>query len=401
MIPGTKAGQDGVSGLNRWYPGVGLRPAPDVGRSARPLAGQNEPRGTLHNIQALRFLAATMVVGYHFNLYFGQVVEAWAMPLIGQLGHAGVDLFFVVSGAIMWYTTQDLRGRRDSAAFLYRRAVRIFPVYWFFLLAQTLVVLATNPGNLAWVNYLKAVTLVPAAHYFLPVAWTLTYELIFYILFALLILLPRKQAAGMVLAMAGLAVMLAALGLDRAVHRHVSLVFFLEFFGGCAAAALALNHPGRFARLSLVLGLMAFAVAAGWQHQTGSVIAHPEWFRVATFGTASVLLVHGAIGLERSVTAPPALARAGEWSYTMYLLHAVLITGLLGLELPTFYGLSMVSQGAILVASTVATILLSALFAERVELPLYRSLRGLAWPRLAPGTRSGSVAVPSPVRQGA
>ncbi|MDQ4059683.1 MAG: acyltransferase [Pseudomonadota bacterium] len=342
-----------------------------------------------------------MVVGYHLNLYFGKVVDAWSMPLIGQLGHAGVDLFFVVSGAIMWYTTQGLRGPRDSAAFLYRRAVRIFPVYWFFLLAQTLVVLATNPGNLKWVNYLKAITLVPAAHYFLPVAWTLTYELIFYILFALLILLPRKKAAGIVLAMAGLAVLLAALGLDRAVHRHVSLVFFLEFFGGCAAAALALNHPGRFARLSLVLGLTAFAVAAGWQHQTGSVIAHPEWFRVATFGTASVLLVHGAIGLERSVTAPPALVRAGEWSYTMYLLHAVLITGLLGLDLPTIYGLSAVSQGAFLVASTVATVLFPALFAERVELPLYRSLRGLAWPRPAPGARPGSVAVPSPVRQGA
>ena len=363
----------------------GWLPAPGAAKSLDPIHGPDRRCSTLHNIQALRFFAAVIVVAYHFNGVLSHIVKGWDFPILDYVGYIGVDLFFVISGAIMWHTTKWLYGYRDSTGFLFRRFVRIFPVYWIFLALQTSVWLCLQPSNLKWVNFTKAITLVPASHYFIGVAWTLTYELIFYIVFALLILLPRKRAS-MIIAFAAAAIIgMTLMGLDRIVSRHVSLVFFLEFFGGCAAASLACRHPVYLARLAVVIGTAVAAFGVAWQYHTGKLIDHPEWLRVMFFGLASMLIVYGAIGLERSrrVTAPQPLARAGDWSYTIYLLHGVAMTAAnLGFEGQKLFSLPLALQGIVLLGAVSVVVLISAVFAEWIELPLYRYLKGITVPSL-------------------
>nr|MBA3812498.1 acyltransferase [Caulobacteraceae bacterium] len=91
----------------------------------------------LASIQYLRGLAALAVVGYHA----GQWREGGF-----EVGRAGVDVFFVISGVIIWRVTAG----RDvpPLAFLWRRLTRVAPLYWLLTLAVAAVA-AVWPGFLA------------------------------------------------------------------------------------------------------------------------------------------------------------------------------------------------------------------------------------------------------------
>src|SRR5262249_30751290 len=83
--------------------------------------------GRLESIQAIRFLASTMVVVYHSSL---KAADYHPISLPAHLGAIGVDIFFVISGFVMVYITAD---RAPSvSSFLVARIVRIVPLYWFF-----------------------------------------------------------------------------------------------------------------------------------------------------------------------------------------------------------------------------------------------------------------------------
>src|SRR5216684_2723383 len=119
------------------------RPAPARRGTAEPPAV--EGASTVVTIQYLRAIAASLVVCHH----------AFAPPALQSyyrhsFGEFGVDLFFVISGYIMWTTTA--RGQRGPASFWAARIVRIVPLYWVYttlFLAVALIMpqaLFTPPG---------------------------------------------------------------------------------------------------------------------------------------------------------------------------------------------------------------------------------------------------------------
>lgn len=90
-------------------------------------------------IQYLRAVAATGVVVHHF---IGPAYFDAGLKQPPSIGEAGVDLFFVISGFIMWTTT----GRRQIGPqeFMWHRILRIVPLYWLFTLAYFLITLASK-----------------------------------------------------------------------------------------------------------------------------------------------------------------------------------------------------------------------------------------------------------------
>ena len=69
------------------------------------------------------------------------------------LGAAGVDLFFVISGFVMVYSSESLFGRRDGPRkFFLRRLARIAPLYWAVTLAIILYIYAVH-GRVLWDIY--------------------------------------------------------------------------------------------------------------------------------------------------------------------------------------------------------------------------------------------------------
>jgi peptidoglycan/LPS O-acetylase OafA/YrhL len=154
----------------------------------------------IQNLQALRGVAVLLVLLRHVAVMeakYGR--HCHLLPDFVSAGTAGVDLFFVISGFIMVETS---RGRHQTPGafgdFLYRRATRIYPLYWIFSLA-VLCVWVVQPS---WVNSSAGSRVDLAASFLLlpqsllPLlgqGWTLTHEIYFYLGFAFSLLLPARR----------------------------------------------------------------------------------------------------------------------------------------------------------------------------------------------------------------
>jgi len=149
------------------------------------------------SIQYLRALAALMVVFYHtFSL------EIFCFPKISfaEYGKYGVNIFFVISGIIMAHI---LKFETNPIAFLKKRFKRIYPIYYevyflcmiLWLIFRGIFKLPIFPHG----SWLTNLTLLPfeltnnVGDMLLPVAWTLYYEIFFYLLiFISLIIFKNK-----------------------------------------------------------------------------------------------------------------------------------------------------------------------------------------------------------------
>lgn len=146
------------------------------------------------NLQLLRGIAAAMVVLFHAVSWFP--FDPAAPPLIQRIFHlwgkSGVDLFFVISGFVIMYSQS--RAQRPFGAFLRDRALRILPLYWL-LTAAFMALLLALPNSFTGQPPLTAERvllsfgmvnwLILREWPILFVGWSLEYEALFYLLFAL------------------------------------------------------------------------------------------------------------------------------------------------------------------------------------------------------------------------
>ncbi len=127
----------------------------------------------LYFLQLLRFIASLMVLFFHLDL-------------LGS-GYKGVDIFFVISGFVMYYTLFHV-ARPAAFKFIVNRFTKIFFLYWF----AVLVLFFIMPPNSAFFS-LKTILLFPGHTPVLGVSWSLSYELYFYFLIGIVVyLIPGK-----------------------------------------------------------------------------------------------------------------------------------------------------------------------------------------------------------------
>ena len=309
----------------------------------------------LINIQFLRFAAALAVVLYHASQHVAATGAdpGWLFRAGEAAGFAGVDVFFVISGFIMFYTTRRARGLADALDFCKRRLARIYSGYWPFFVFAAAVFAWARPEHFEaadlWTSFL--LWPMPLNLVLLDVSWTLSYELYFYALFTLAVLLPLRGRIGL------LAVAVVAIGcvnlwrhfvlqdfsperfyLHSFANHFLASPFLLEFFAGALLGAVAdrlrLGRPG----WALGLGVAGFALAGfvnavvydGGIEQGYHVVPRVLWF-----GIPSVLIVLGLVGLERSGWVAP--RRFSLWtggaSYAIYLSHTLFLVATMKLGL--------------------------------------------------------------------
>jgi exopolysaccharide production protein ExoZ len=297
--------------------------AGDERQSAGPASASQRALGTIENIQTLRALAALLVVFVHLDVF---------LRVLGvqPFGHGGVDLFFVISGFIMVYTT---RGRAITpAAFIVNRITRIAPIYWLITLAVYLVALlapfllqATSSDgselakSLLFIPFRKANGLVQPV---LFVGWTLNYELFFYALFALgLGLSARALGLWLVTGLLGTLVLFGLLTRpEDALGSFYTRPIILEFAFGMGLAALGTRWRcqtpgGRGGWLALAcLGLVGMALIP---------LALPDVSRVLTQGLPAAAVTAAAVILHQSGVSVSRrwLLVLGDASYSIYLTH--------------------------------------------------------------------------------
>ena len=89
------------------------------------------PRTQLDALTGARGLAAWFVVLYHIRLAASAALPAPFMSVLAK-GYLAVDLFFVLSGFVMWLTyaaTFREKGLAAAPDFLWRRLARIYPLH--------------------------------------------------------------------------------------------------------------------------------------------------------------------------------------------------------------------------------------------------------------------------------
>src|SRR5262249_46750691 len=143
------------------------------------------------SIQALRAIAALLVLWGHAINAVNLEVTADFPPLYGPFG---VDLFFVISGFVMVYSSERLFGEpRASIKFFARRLARVVPLYW--AATATLVwFVVPYASTKAVLGSLFFAPHIPSEAPLLFVGWILIFEMFFYTIFAIALLTKRRIA---------------------------------------------------------------------------------------------------------------------------------------------------------------------------------------------------------------
>ena len=145
-------------------------------------------KGRLDHIHGLRGLAALAVVFQHAAIMVQNGGHAYFRPLLDliNLGRFGVALFFMISGVIIPFS---FKGTRPIRNFLIARVFRLFPAYWLSIPLLALAGVAARGMHYDAVQILANTTML---QWFFGIPdvgfgyWTLRYEVLFYLLSALL-----------------------------------------------------------------------------------------------------------------------------------------------------------------------------------------------------------------------
>ncbi len=344
-----------------------------------------------HSIQALRAIAATMVVFYHAH----QEAEASSYPstfsaehyLFG-FGTAGVHIFFVISGFVMIYSAMPRDGYRIGD-FLAKRFIRIFPIYWLCVLFTMLVnAIIGRHIPISPEQYPEIFLLWPGfSPKIIAPAWTLSYEVYFYICFAAAMMLGRARGLIALAVFFGLAV--AARPFADTTSTLVDFLtngLLLEFLAGAGIGWLALN--GKLARVpGLLLIIVSVALFAA-----GIMYGYKRHAAVLMWGVPSIALIAGVVSYESRRAVPALVQRIGHFgdgSYVLYLMHKALQYAMVAA-----LALVSVRPNALLfsLVCAVVCLILGELAYRHVERPMLRRLRrALLSPKtpiLTPGEQS-------------
>ena len=298
---------------------------------AEPLvAGEPAKHRRLEMLDVLRFLAALMVVCFHwfFNgIDNGKVADVgftWIAP-IAVYGFFGVHLFFIISGFVI---SQSALGK-TAGQFVVSRGVRLFPAYWVAMIVTTVVVniWGNDALQVTFSQFLANLTMLPGLFGEAPidgVYWTLTIELTFYLLILLLLLLGMSRILDMVFpawAIGMVAVRLFAPGLLEYPYTGSYFPFF-------AAGAIIATIQRRGFSLYQVVGLLA-AMASAFVFVLRDIAPFNSVHAIELNPVVVVLLVTllfaavAASWIPRLASLRIPLSRPiSDLTYPIYLLHA-------------------------------------------------------------------------------
>jgi peptidoglycan/LPS O-acetylase OafA/YrhL len=328
----------------------------------------------LKSIQLLRGVAALAVMAYHLSLYAEQ---RYKVPFAGGIfakGYLGVDLFFIISGFIITYTAFPIRKRNPPlSSYIRKRLVRIYPTYWALLFAFYLVCKVCYgglpPADRSPFDWVAAFFLLPMHLPIIPVSWSLSHELYFYTLVALLLITKKLWPIPALVIVATLYTLFTKQSSEPILYFLFS-PFNIEFLGGVGVYMIYRKDS-----LSPALSWIVLAVSMGWLFNSTVDITNNELSRLLAYGIPFIGIVIALVSLERrhKIRIPDVSIRLGDASYILYLLHPVALAILYRIAevRPTLSYLTFLSMGVgVIVATMMASIIIHYYF----EKPLIERL---------------------------
>lgn len=348
----------------------------------------------------------------------GSILD-WCITSAILSGALGVDLFFVLSSFLitsLLIRESATRGRLDVCAFWMRRILRIWPLYFAFLLAagvvqhipwQPFLLFGLFLGNWAAVPY--------GVHRFvIAPLWSVSVEEQFYLAWPLLLLLvPRRRLPSACLALIACSITVRAVMLAQgAWHPDIWVNTFARLDPIAIGAMIALMWDSRRPTLSapariglLALSPLVLIASVGWVAHAvpfpplspsisrgqlaNYFVSYVLFYLVSAIGCGGLII--GALSSRRSLLAHPSLVYLGRISYGLYVFHLAAIRIVPPFWWPGYAALSFA-----------LTLLAAAASYRYLEQPFLRLKERFTYIRSAPAAvRSVPVEVePPPVVSG-
>ncbi|GAA3488154.1 acyltransferase [Streptomyces cremeus] len=286
-------------------------------------------------LDGLRLVAALMVVGYHFVGYDRWTAPPWpestsvVFPVahqVGGYGWLGVQFFFLISGFVICMSCWG----RTVRQFAVSRIVRLYPAYWFAVLAVATLMLLVHGSEQTGITASKILTNLTmfqggmGVGNVTPVAWTLWVEMRFYLLFAVVCALGVTYRRCVVFCVLWLLAAMVAPQSDSPLVEMAVMAEAAPFFVGGMVVFL-MRRFGTSAVLWLLLG-GSWLVA---QHQLQGLVEGAEgavggklsWEIALGLVTVFYGLLLAVALLPLRAVNRPWLVTAGALTYPLYLLH--------------------------------------------------------------------------------
>ncbi len=284
-------------------------------------------------LQYIRAIAALLVVYFHAILQLEKLnPDAWMTAYL--FGKSGVDLFFVLSGFVMWITTSDKP--QTVTDFWWKRVRRVVPLYWAVTLAAAMVALVlpqilkstqfdvphilASLAFLPWINPSD-----PAGEMIAPLivpGWTLNYEMYFYLLFGLCLLVPVRHRIAAITLLIGSFFVLANLAPESTAARFYGDTVIFEFVAGVILGRIYKSD------LSLSAPVVAAGLTIGFAALLYNDYRAFELPRLVTIGIPAAFIIFFATAIRISdLKAWRWLRILGDASYSIYLTHIFTLAG--------------------------------------------------------------------------
>jgi len=260
-----------------------------------------------------------MVMAFHYTTKYDELFHfTGSVPFHVPWGYLGVNLFFVISGFVIFMTLNRVRVPMD---FVVSRASRLYPAYWAAIVLTLFIthVLGLPGKEPSWQNAILNVVMFQGLFRVAPVDgvyWTLLVELLFYAL-ALALFVTRQMHRVLHAICSLLFLRMVYWGLAEYAHidlpwriREILILDFIAFFAlGIIAYRLVQNrerpHPADLATAASAIAVLAITESA-FIAAVGSVCFFAVW--LAAMGRLRFLQL-------------PVFVWFGSISYPLYLLH--------------------------------------------------------------------------------
>ncbi len=314
----------------------------------------------IDSIQVLRFFAAFSVMMVHLPVF--------------EFGIWGVDIFFVISGFIMMYVTEN-----NEKFFLLKRIFRIVPLYWILTLGVFALaifvpdVLNNTTANI--VHLIKSLFFIPfdkngTGHFpILFLGWTLNFEVIFYFLFSLSLVFFKE---------------------NRMIACSIFIIIFLVFNKIFSEKNFVFETYANDIFIEFIFGMILFTIWKKYKNKISTnlsnhficlaillvsifILNYYNFSRSVSYGLPSLILAVYFLFFLNHLKFPKILVSLGDASYCIYLLHPYVIQ--------FFYKILEINEYDIIIELvftliiSVIVFIVSLLIYKFIEFPINVSLR--------------------------
>ena len=324
-------------------------------------------RKKIEMLQLLRLIGSISIIIYHSGI-------------VGEHGYFAVEIFSVLSGYILMYSTQS---EHSKHGFLRKRLLRIVPLYWAFtflmyglllFLPQLSLMSEATPDAL--IKSLLFIPFINSKGWLVPlvsIGWTLNYEVFFYIVFFVAMHISHKYRGLLTTIFISTLVLLRfILNIDSVIWNFYTDSFVLEFVFGIIAFYV-LNWMNSHncnlvvKRILLVLAGVSFIWMALDIGVTTTIA------RCVRIGIPALILFIALVVNYADNTYPPILVQLGNATFSIYLLE-FFSTALYKVLVPYLPSALVI---VLFVAMVVCSLIAGYIIYKYVEIPLYQKLQSI------------------------